>query len=238
MDESEPEQLHEEPGDWGLNYFNYFTEVEEHFRQARGTSLFLLSPVDWALIDNWRTGGVSLEAVLRGIDDAFAAWRSRKNRRRQVNSVAYCAQAVMERAKRSSSRSRQITSAAEAPFSCVELAAHLHHASGRLRARAETALLEIATALENIAAQPEQHLADLESLEQRLSAMEDKAVAALRASQSEEDLFAIRQALDAELRPYRGKMSAEQLAMLERRYLDNALLERANLPRLSLFYIR
>jgi hypothetical protein len=32
-------------------------------------------------------------------------------------------------------------------------------------------------------------------------------------------------------------MTAAQLAMLERRYLDNALLERAKLPRLSLFYL-
>ena len=27
-----------------LNYFNYFTEIEEHFQRARGTSLFLLVP--------------------------------------------------------------------------------------------------------------------------------------------------------------------------------------------------
>jgi hypothetical protein len=39
------------------------------------------------------------------------------------------------------------------------------------------------------------------------------------------------------LKPYRGKMTAEQLSMLEHRYLDTAVLERANLPRLSLFYL-
>ena len=62
-------------------------------------------------------------------------------------------------------------------------------------------------------------------------------MAIIRSSQSEEDLYAIRESLDNELRPYRGKMSAEQLSMLERRYLDTALLERAQLPRLSLFYL-
>ena len=31
-----------------VNYFNYYTEIEEHFQRARGTSLFLLSPLDWA----------------------------------------------------------------------------------------------------------------------------------------------------------------------------------------------
>ncbi len=59
------------------NYFNYFTEVEEHFQRARGTGLFLLSPVDWALIEAWKNGGIPLEAVLRGIDQAFEKWRAR-----------------------------------------------------------------------------------------------------------------------------------------------------------------
>ncbi len=54
-----------------LNYFNYFTEIEEHFRRTRGTSLFLLSPLDWALIESWKNAEVPLEAVLRGIDAAF-----------------------------------------------------------------------------------------------------------------------------------------------------------------------
>jgi len=44
-----------------------------------------------------------------------------------------------------------------------------------------------------------------------------------------------RQELDRQLRPYRGKMTAEQLAMSERQYLERNLLEKAGLPRLSLF---
>ena len=79
---------------------------------------------------------------------------------------------------------------------------------------------------------------DLEDLERRLTALEDKIVAIIRSTQTEEDLYEIRSALDRELKPYRGKMSAEQLAMLERRYLDTATLERASVPRLSLFYLR
>ncbi len=61
--------------------------------------------------------------------------------------------------------------------------------------------------------------------------MEDKIVATVRMLQTDDDLLAMREALDRELKPYRGKMTAEQLAMLERRYLDTALLERARLPR-------
>src|SRR5579875_2285781 len=85
--------------DWSGNYFNYFTEIEEHFQRARGTSLFMLSPLDWALIENWKEAGIPLEAALKGIDDAFAKCRSRKSKR-LINSVAYCAQAVIEAAQR------------------------------------------------------------------------------------------------------------------------------------------
>jgi hypothetical protein len=88
-----------------------------------------------------------------------------------------------------------------------------------------------------LASEAGDRLQHLEELELRLTTLEDKVVAILRSSQKDEDLYQIRQALDQELKPYRGKMTADQLAMLERRYLDNALLERAKLPRLSLFYL-
>src|ERR1035438_9892118 len=83
-----------------FNYFNYFTEIEEHFQRARGTSLFLLSPLDWALIETWKNSGVPLEAVLRGIDLAFEKWRAKKSRIQMVNSIAYCTQAVITEAQR------------------------------------------------------------------------------------------------------------------------------------------
>ena len=81
------------------NYFNYFTEIEERFQQRRG-SLLMLSTLDWALIETWREAGVPLEAVLRGIDNAFdkhdaKALRS-SGRTRKVNGLAWCAQSVME----------------------------------------------------------------------------------------------------------------------------------------------
>jgi hypothetical protein len=78
---------------------------------------------------------------------------------------------------------------------------------------------------------------DLEQLEQRLTAMEEKMIARLRASASEESLFEARRALDRDLKPYRGKMTADQLAMLEKQFLERRLLESAGLPRLSLFYL-
>ena len=76
------------------NYFNYFTEIEEHYHRRRGTTL-LLSTLDWALIETWKNAGVPLEAVLRGIDEAFDKYDQRPTKTKKVNSLAYCSQAVL-----------------------------------------------------------------------------------------------------------------------------------------------
>ena len=78
---------------------------------------------------------------------------------------------------------------------------------------------------------------DLEQLEQRLTAIEEKMIARLRAAASDEALFEARRALDRELKPYRSKMTADQLALLEKQFLERKLLEASGLPRLSLFYL-
>jgi DNA repair ATPase RecN len=227
----------EDDSDWPRNYFNYFTETEEHFQRARGTGLFLLSPLDWALIESWKISGIPLEAVLKGIDDAFEKWRSSKSKRRSINSLAYCAQAVLEAAQRVPSAAAAGQAPSAPLFPVEELRAHLDKAADALRQRADVPLQEVADSLQGFSGDIERHAANLEAFEQKLTAMEEKVIAALRVSQSDEDLFAIREALDRELKPYRGKMTADQLAMLERRYIDTALLERAKLPRLSLFYL-
>jgi hypothetical protein len=226
-----------EDSDWPRNYFNYFTEIEEHFQRARGTGLFLLSPLDWALLENWKASGVPLEAVLKGIDDAFEKWHSRKSKRRLVNSLAYCAQAVLKAAQRLPSRAGPESNAAEPPFRIEEIRAHLDDAASVFRQRPEPSLHELASSLESLSSDAERYMHDLEQLERRLTAMEDKVIAVLRASESADELLSLRENLERELRPYRGKMTADQLAMLERRYLDTAVLERAKLPRLSLFYL-
>jgi hypothetical protein len=224
--------------DWPANYFNYFTEIEEHFQRVRGTALFLMSPLDWALVEAWRNGGVPLEAVLRGIDVAFEKWRSRKSRIQAINSLAYCAQAVMTEAKIMSGEAPPRAPAGEgAPFSLEKLQEFLKANAAQLEGSGDAAYREIATAVSRLSAEAETHYQNLEELEQRLTALEDKMLATARTRQTEEDLFEARRDLDAQLRPYRGKMTAEQLTMLEKQYLERALLERERLPRLSLFYL-
>ncbi|HWR54338.1 MAG TPA: hypothetical protein VN428_24740 [Bryobacteraceae bacterium] len=226
-----------EERDWHLNYFNYFTEVEEQFQRARGTGLFLLSPLDWALIETWKDAGIPLEAVLRGIDEAFEKWREKRSRTQMVNSLAFCAQAVLTHAQQMAAGApARAAKESSAPFSLDELKAFLEKIAAQVRRH--EALAGIADSLERLAAEAEQHYKALEDLDQRLTALEEKMTAVARAACSEEDILADRKEFDLSIRPYRSKLSAEQLAMTQRQFLDRRLLERLELPRLSLFHMR
>jgi hypothetical protein len=226
-----------EDREWALNYFNYFTEVEEHFQRSRGTGLFLLSPLDWALIETWKDAGVPLEAVLRGIDEAFEKWREKRSRTQMVNSLAFCAQAVLTHAQQMAEGAPARAAAeSSAPFSLEELKAFLEKIAAQVR-RHET-LAGIADSLDRLTAEADRHYKALEDLDRHLTALEEKMTATARAASSEEEILADRKEFDLSIRPYRSKLSAEQLAMTQRQFLDRRLLERLELPRLSLFHMR
>jgi hypothetical protein len=245
-----------------FNYFNYFTEIEDYFWRKRGAHL-LVSPLDWAIVETWQKAGIPLGAVLKGIDRAFESWaRSRRAAGgRQLKSLAYCVDAVLDAAAESAEAAvgtgpevKSSRPAAE-PFSRDELrkylvrnAARLRAASVRLRESAEKSGVEtsaLAARFEETAkrldeAQPlleAPGALDLEDLERRLTVLEEKLSAALSADADEESLLSVRREMDRSLAPYRRKMSAEQLAQLERQYIQKRLFEHFNVPRLSLFYL-
>jgi hypothetical protein len=217
-----------------LNYFNYFTEIEEHFQKARGTSLFLLSPLDWALIETWKNSGIQLEAVLRGIDASFEKYHARKQKTQRVNSLAFCAQAIMTEAQLSSEGKTE-PYPDQSPFPENEVLQYLASNAAELRKQAGTDFESVALKLEQLTAGD---CKDLEALEQQLSVLEQRVVAIARSRQSDDVALETKRVLEAQLRPYRGKMTAPQLAMLEQQYFERKILETSGLPRLSLFYLR
>jgi len=75
------------------NYFNYFTEIEEHFVRLRARNL-LLSPLDWSLIETWKKSGIPLPVVLRGIERTFE--NSQKKGAKAPRTLFYCHPAVVE----------------------------------------------------------------------------------------------------------------------------------------------
>jgi hypothetical protein len=72
----------------------YYQAAEAAFIRRRGTP-FLLSPRDFAQLKQWRALGVPIEAIEQGIDAAFSR-REERQARGRVNSLGYCADAVLE----------------------------------------------------------------------------------------------------------------------------------------------
>jgi hypothetical protein len=224
------------------NYFNYFTEIEEHFQRRRG-SLLLLSTIDWALIETWREGGVPLTAVLKGIDAAFDKYDARKGktRVRRVNGLAYCAQEVisavedMQEAAIGTASPSSTETKPDQGFEQERIAAHLEAAAAQLASAPH--LGEIADRLRVLAAEIRTQLPVLEALEESLRVLEEKQLAIVLTNTPEADLLTLRQQASAELAPYRSRMAAMQIRQVEQQFLHKRLLEKYNLPRLSLFYM-
>ena len=237
-----------------FNYFNYFTEIEEHFWKKRGAHL-LVSPLDWAIVETWQKAGIPLPAVLKGIDRAFESWGRSKRAAggRQLKSLAYCVDAVLDAAEEAkeaaagSGPDSGKTRNAE-PFSRDELRAYFSRNSARLRAAAEkvgtanpafaSRLIETALRLEEIAAATDTPAGlDLEDVERSLTVLEEKLTAVLTSEAQEDEMVAVRREMDRALAPYRRKISATQLVQLERQYMQKRLFEKLGIPRLSLFYL-
>jgi hypothetical protein len=242
------------------NYFNYFTEIEEHYLRRRGTHL-LLSTLDWALIETWKNAGVPLEAVLRGVDDAFDKYDLRPSKSKKVNSLAYCSQAVLaatEDMKEAAVGAAGEEKARREPgFDAAQIAAFLRtnaeklekaklperagFAAGALAREQAGTLREMAESIDRHNIERNNNdkakLPRLEDLERRLTVLEEKLFAVLMAATPDDDLVQVRAEADRDLAPYRRNMTASQVEQLHKQYVRKRLLERCGVPRLSLFYM-
>jgi hypothetical protein len=236
------------------NYFNYFSEIEERFLLRRGGGL-LLSTLDWALIETWKDAGIPLEAVLRGIDDAFDRYDQRPSKTKKVNSLAYCSQLVLAAAEDMKEAAVGAGGESAPPakrsagqgFEPEVVAPFLRRNADLLEAAelpkgggfsARSAALDTARTLRHLVEELEKKpAARMEDLERRLTVLEEKLFAVLLASTPDEDIVSVRTDADRDLAPYRSKMSGAQIDQLQKQYVHKRLLEKHKLPRLSLFYM-
>jgi len=244
-----------------LNYFNYFTEIEDAFIRRRAKHL-LLSPMDWALIESWKEMDVPLHVALRGIEKAFDSWES-KPRKRSIKSLLYCQEEVeaqfgewresrvgaADEAIRHEENGRQRKPDERLPFSRDAIIEHLRRGRASLQqvstmrkksgvddftetlARAATLLVE----LENDFAASGSP--DAQRLEQSLSGLERMISDGIRAVVDKEEMAGIEREVKDQLKPYRKHMEP----LVYQQTVDNLLLKRLReqfgIPRLSLFYL-
>lgn len=233
------------------NYFNYFTEIEECFQRARGTTA-LLSTLDWALIESWKESGIPLESVLTGIQRTFEKYRKRPGRFRKVNSLAYCSQEVLRagdaagtsaeggvRAGRSHDdpvfEKGDVAGFLKRNAEVLELASKSQDAEGQNVLAQDFS--EVGKALAGMSARDADWDADLEGLERQLTSLEDKLLASLMRAAPFEFLTSCRTEMERAMAPYRRNMGRGEIESLERQFIKKGLFEHYNLPRLSLFYM-
>ncbi len=205
-------------------------------------------------MEAWQKAGVPLEAALKGIDKAFESYqRSRRGAGKPLKNLAYCTDAVLEAAEEQqeaaagSAPKNERAGAGEA-FSRDEVRAYFAENVARLKSAAEKQLgqrPEIAARLNEITESLKSSMVlldtpaalDLEDVERRLTILDEKLHALLMSHAPEELMLKIQREVDGQLSTYRRKMKAQQLAMVEKQYMQKRLLEEFGIPRLSLFYL-
>ena len=208
--------------------------------------MLTVSTLDWALMTTWKDAGIPLEAVLRGIDEAFDKYERRPSKTQKINGLAWCAQAVLTAAEemKEAAVGAQPERAGSPPgLQQQEIAQFFIANAEKLRqVKSGPAVVlvaeECAVTLTDLASTlaTATHLR-LEDLERRLTVMEEKLLAALTMTASENELFTLRTEADREIAPYRSKMPGPQIEQLQKQFIHKRLLEKARIPRLSLFYL-
>ena len=233
-----------------MNYYNYFTEIEDAFVRRRGKHLFL-SPLDWALMEVWKQQGIPLHIVLRGVERSFDSYESRP-RKRSVKTLLYCQEEVeAQYAEWMESRvgvSEQTEGAepSDTQFSAVAIREHLARCHSEIlrlsQSRKEDDLSEALTRAANLLGAIQNDIVDnagidTRRLEDSLTGLERMLNEAMMAVMSSADLDALKGGVKEQLKPYRSQMEAP----VYKQTFDNLLLKRLReefaVPRLSLFYV-
>jgi hypothetical protein len=248
-----------------LNYFNYFTEIEDAFVRRRGKHL-LVSSMDWALIETWKEMDVPLHVALRGIEKAFDSWES-KPRKRSIKSLLYCQEEVeaqfaewrearvgageSEEQPQNGAVARPSGKASsEGPFSRAAILEHLERGRISLVAARERRMKtagkdDFSDALEravSLLSDLEKDLAahtqaDSQKLETSLTGVERMLSDSVRSVASAEELARIEREVKEQLKPYRKQMEPTVYQQTVANLLLKRLREQFGVPRLSLFYL-
>lgn len=231
-----------------MNYFNYFSEIEELFIRRRGRNL-LLSPLDWALIESWQEREVPLHIILRGIERVFDAADKQPARKRTIKSLLYCKEEIeaqysewLERqvGKRVESQKSQVPSfksQSSEIFSSETIAAHFERVSIELnaaKAKSEGAFRKDLAAIAVKLSELRRKNFTAEQLEDFLEKLDAQIDASLLRNFETETL---KPEIEKQIASYKNKMEQEVFERTFDLMLLKKLREQAKIPRLSLFYL-
>lgn len=220
-----------------MNYYNYFTEIEETFVRRRGKNL-LLSPLDWALIETWQERKVPLHIVIRAIETVFDTWDKQPSRRRSVKSLAYCREEIEAQFDEWLDTRVGSESGEQIELPNDEIRTHLVNSKDEITALADrTSDAALCETLERVGERLSELIEqneDAEKLERSLDTLDDMIVDQLLAG---EFAKTVRTEVESMFASSRKTMDEESYKRVFDLMLRKRLRETAGVPRLSLFHL-
>lgn len=227
-----------------MNYFNYFSEIEETFIRRRGKNLFL-SPLDWALMESWQEREVPLHIILRAIEKVFDN-HDKSKKKRTIKGLSFCSEEIEAQYEEwlenqvGKNGSETVETNESDEFSNDSMREHLDNILVELneaKAKANNVLADTIERIINRLREIKESFTNAEKLEEDLTHLEKILDESLLIDSDKELLERLKAETIKELQTYKKTMEAE----VYQRTFDLLLLKKlrleAGIPRLSLFYL-
>ena len=223
-----------------MNYYNYFTEIEETFVRRRGKHL-LLSPIDWAMIEGWQERGIPLHVVIRAIESVFDGYDKNPGPR-SIKGLLYCREEVEAQFKEWSDLQAGKAGAGSndgsPEFSPERIVEHINDVITQLESSQTPELKDdIERAVARLKQLAIDYSNDLEMADRSLSDVENLLENALLTKLDRERIAAVEKDIAGQLRPYKSEMDADAYKQTSRVMILKRLRDEEAIPRLSLFYL-
>ena len=204
----------------------------------------MLSPLDWALIEQWQERGVPLHVVLSSIEKVFDAVDQQPNRKRTIKSISYCKEEI--EAQYAEWLDRQIGKSSDASisetgqkngfFTREAVSEHLENSISAFRECRNKAFCETFRSAARQLEELKMNLTeDFERAEEILTGIENFLDGELKRRTDPAHLNRIKHDVEKHLSAYRNKMNGEVYDKTFDLMLLKKLREEADVPRLSLF---
>lgn len=226
-----------------MNYYNYFTEIEETFVRRRGKHLFL-SPLDWAIIEAWQDRGIPLHIVIRSIESVFDVYDRQPPamRTRTIKSLFYCREEVEaqynEWLTSQTGKSTETDDDDGSTFSVEVVSDHIEKSIAVLKTVALDRLREdVARAVARLEELAANLTGDFETIDKTLADIEKLLDRAMLTNWEPEHLKTLEKEVSGQLRAYKTEMEKDVYKNTFELMLLKRLREEAGIPRLGLFYL-
>ena len=223
-----------------MNYYNYFTEIEDTFVRRRGKHL-LLSPLDWAMIEGWRDRGIPLHVVIRAIENVFDGF-DKNPRPRSIKGLLYCKEEVeaqfLEWSEMQAGKAANGSNEGSIEFSPERIIEHIDAVITALGRSVNPELKEdIERAISRLKQLSVDHSSNIEAADQSLSDIENFLEHALLANLDKGRLAEVEKDIAGQLRPFKSQMQPDAYKQTSRVMILKRLRDEEGIPRLSLFYL-